>query len=319
MPEGLLPAYLAVGGDELKRREVMARMGSRHARSGGDPAFNREDFDGAQPPSPELLRSALDTLPFGDGFRLVAVRRADALPKPVSEAVVAYLQDPCPTTVLVMTAEKLPRSSRLYKAVAALGPKAVIDCAPRKRADLEAQVASMARARGLVLGPGAAAELVARVGESAPMLDSELARIAGSRQGAMSAQDVREAVARVAPGKPWGFLDAVCARDPALAMRELDALRGQSEIGLLSLLVTRLRELMAAKSLERRGRPQDLAQELGLQPWQVKRHAAWARGYTEEELARALEGAAACDAALKSRPDPQLALRRWVLSFCRPR
>ena len=37
------------------------------------------------------------------------------------------------------------------------------------------------------------------------------------------------------------------------------------------------------------------------------------------ELVDALRGAALCEEALKSSPDKDLAIQRWVLSFCTPR
>ncbi len=316
----LLPAYLAVGTDELKMRRVVERLDARLAKA-GDPAFNREEVDGAHAPEPALLRSMLDTLPFGSDFRLVVFRDVDKAPKAVTEEVVSYLADPCPTTVLAMTAARQPKTTRLYKAVAKLGDKAVIDCAPKKRWELPQQVVGMARSHGLAMDPDAADELVRRVGESTVMLDNELGKLAvslgpGARVGA---GEVRRLVARTAEVKPWDFLDAVCRRDAAGAMLLWAQMPSQSPVGLFALAVTRLRELVAAKALAARGRPGDLAAELGLQAWQVKNHAQWARNYTMGELVAALRRAADAEAELKSSPDKELVLQRWVLALCTPR
>ncbi len=318
---GLLPAYLAVGTDELKVRRVLERLDARLEKT-GDPAFNREEVDGADPPEPALLRSMLDTLPFGSDFRLVVLRDVDKAPKALTEEVVSYLADPCPTTVLAMTASKQPKTTRLYKAVARLGDKAVIECTPKRRWELPRQVEAMARSYGLTMGPQAAEELVRRVGESTVMLDNELAKLAvslGGRGSDVGAGDVRRLVARAAEVKPWDFLDAVCRRDAAGAMRLWAQMPSQSPFGLFSLAVTRLRELVAAKALAARGRPGDLAAELGLQAWQVKNHAQWARNFTMDELVGALRRAADAEAELKSSPDKDLVLQRWVLGLCAPR
>lgn len=317
----LLSAYLIVGTDELKRRRAVERLDGRLAQAGGDPAFNREEFDGASAPEPAALRASLDTLPFGSEFRLVVFTNVDKAPKPVTEAIVAYLADPCPSTVLAMTCEKQPKTTRLYKAVAKLGEKAVLDCAPKKRWELPQQVVGMARAHGLEMDAQAADVLVRLVGESTVMLDKELEKLAaalGPGRRATEA-DVRRLVVRIAEVKPWDFLDAVSQRDPAQAMQALAQMPSQSVFGLFSLTVSRIRELIAAKALEKRGCPGTLAAELGMQSWQVKNHASWARNYTMGELTAALRRAAQTEELLKSHPDRDLVFQRWVLDLCGPR
>lgn len=317
----LLGAYLAVGADELKQRHALERLDARLARAGGDPDFNRDEIDGSNSPDPAMLRSTLDTLPFGSEFRLVVVKGVDRAPKALTEEIVSYLANPCPTTVLFMTAAKLPKGTRLYKAVAKLGEKAVLDCTPKKRWELPRQVEGMVRSRGGSIDPEAAEELVRLVGESTTMLDNEAAKLVAALGGRapIGVADVRRLVPRIAEVKPWDFLDAVCRRDAALAMRLWSQMPNQSPFGLFSLAVTRLRELIAAKALASRGRSSDLASELGLQAWQVKNHAAWARNFTMGELVGALRAAVDAEAALKSSPDKELVLQRWVLSLCAPR
>lgn len=314
----LLPAYLMVGGDELKQRSALARLDARLEATGGDPEFNREVLDGTNPPEEAQLRAMLDTLPFGSDFRLVVLKDVDKAPKATTEALVSYLGNPCPSTVLAMTAAKLPKSTRLYKAVAALGATAVLDCAPKKRREIPQQVVGMARSRGKAMDVQAADLLVRLLGESTLMLDNEVGKLAvalGSKP-IIEESDVRRLVTRVSEVKPWDFLDAVAQRDPAQAARMLSLMPSQSPVGLFSLTVTRLRELVCAKALARRGSTQSLASELGLQAWQVKNHAAWARNYTMDELTAALRSAPACEEALKTLPDKQLSFQRWVFSFC---
>lgn len=317
----LLPVYLALGTDELKKRHSLEHMDARLRAAGGDPEFNRDEIDAAALADAALLRAKLDTLPFGSDFRLVVLEDVDKAPKAATEAVVAYLADPCPTTVLIMTASKQARTTRLYKAVAKFGEQAIIDCTPKKRWELPQQVVAMARSHGKEMGPEAAELLVRLVGESTVLIDNELAKLALNVGPAASItpDDVRRMVPRVAEVKPWDFLDALCKRDPAEAMRLYTQMPSQSLVGLFTLTVARLRELIAAKALAERGCPGTLAAELGMQAWQVKNHASWARNYTMAELVGALRSAPSCEEALKSTPDKELAFHRWILSFCTPR
>lgn len=317
----LLPAYLAVGTDELKRRHVVERLDKRLVSAGGDPTFNREELEGGAALEPAHVRSILDTLPFGSDFRLVIYNDVDKAPKAITEEIVAYLTDPSPSTVLMMTATKMPKTARLYKAVAKLGDKAILDCTPKKRWELPQQVVAMARTHGKTMDAEAADILVRLVGESTVMLDNELAKlaIALGPKAVINAEDVKRLVSRVAEVKPWDFLDAVSRREPAEAMRLYAQMPSQSPFGLFSLTVSRLRELITAKALADRGCPGTLAAELGMQQWQVKNHASWARNYTMAELVAALRSAPNCEMALKSSSQKDLAIQQWVLSFCTPR
>ena len=129
-PAALLAAYVTVGTDELKACRVFERMDKRLEEAGGDLDFDREVFAGDKLDDPALLRSSLDVLPFTSEMRLVVLHDVDKAPKPVTEAIVSYLENPNPTTVLLMSASKLAKTTRLYKAVAKFGTGAIIDCAP---------------------------------------------------------------------------------------------------------------------------------------------------------------------------------------------
>lgn len=312
----LLSAYLAVGADELKRQTVVRRL---KARLGDDPmvSFNLDEQTAGPSLAADDLLVSLDTMPFGSDFRLVIVHGAEKLAKDVSEAIVGYLAGPNPDTVLCLEATSLPKSTRLYKAVAKVGPRAVIDCSPKKRWELPKLVRSMAVAHGTTISEAAAKELVSRVGESTVYLDTQLETLAAlTRQaGVITLADVEGHVARTAEVKPWDFLDAVSERDAKRALGLLALMDAASPLALESLLCTRIRELVCAKALEARGEGALLAQTLGKQAWQVKNHQRWARGFTERELVSALAGAVACERQLKGSGDGEAAFRAWVLSI----
>lgn len=313
---GLLPAYLIVGTDELKAKELVRRLKGR--LEPGFEAFNLDERIANSDMDAQELLSSLNTLPFGSGFRLVIVSSADHLLKPVSEALITYLGDPNRDCVLCLVAEKLAKTTRLYKAIGKLGKGSVIDCSPAKRWDLPKRVIRMAEVRGIRMNEAAANELVARVGESTTMLDRQVGTLAElcRNAGAITRQDVERYVTRIAEVKPWDFLDAVCARDAARAIELYKLMTDPSEIALVSMLVGRIRELICAQSLAARGQGSLLAETLGKQQWQVKGHARWASGFGRGELARALTACEKCDMSLKSGGDPRTEFTDLVLHVC---
>ena len=312
----LLPAYLVVGSDELKAKNVVARLKRR--LEPGFEAFNLDERAAASDMEPLDLVASLNTLPFGSGFRLVLVTGAEHLPKEVSEALITYLKDPNPNAVLCLVAEKLPKTARLYKAVAKVGDKSVIECAPAKPWDLPKRIAQMAQQRGMRIEDRAATELVSRVGESTTMLDRQVGTLCELCRGAgvITLADVERHVTRTAEVKPWVFLDAVSARDGRRALELYGLMQNPSEIALVAMLVGRLRELVCVQSLAQRGQAASVASTLGKQAWQIKNHARWAARFGKGELARALMACARCDKALKTGEDPQIAFTRLVVEVC---
>ena len=314
----LLPAYLIVGADELKRDVAVRRLRSRVPVDMAD--FNLDELDGASLEEPGQLISSAQTMPFCADFRLVIVNGAGELAKPVSEAVVSYLADPNPQCVLCLVAEKLAKNTRLYKAVAKVGPHSVIDCAPLKRWELPPYVVKLAQKRGLSMDNAAAQELVERVGESTVALDNQIATLAQlvGDAGRITLADVEANVAQIAEVSPWAFADAVCERNAPRAMEMLNLMKAPSLVFLHSVLVGRIRELICAKSLDARGAASGLARELGRQSWQVKNHVRWSRAFGEEELLELLGQAAVCERALKGSQDSEAAFARFVLAMASP-
>ncbi len=314
----LLPAYLIVGSDGLKRETAVKRLRSHMPDDAAD--FNLDEIFGSTLEDAESLLGSLETMPFCADFRLVIVHDADKLAKPASEALVSYLADPNPSCVLCLVAEKLAKNTRLYKAVAKVGAKAVIDCSPMKRWDLPPYVVKLAAKHGVTMDTAAAEELVNRSGESTVMLDNQVATLAellgaGTR---ITKADVEANVAQTAEVSPWAFADAACERKAARAMELLNLMQNPSLVFLHSVLVGRLRELICAKSLATRGASSQLAGELKRAPWQVKNHAAWARKFSDGELEKLLAEAAVCERALKGSADSDAAFAKFVLAFAVP-
>ena len=311
----LLGAYLAVGEDELKRRRVIGKLRERIQQM-GDLTFNHDVFDAAVSSGSDIAISC-NTLPFASPVRLVEVNHAEKLSKQDADVVAAYLAAPNSSTVLLVSSEKLAKNSKLYKAIAALGPEAVIDCAPMKRYELVKALRSMAVGHGFALSDRAASRLVELVGEDTVRLDSELRKLALAHRGndPVSDREVEEYVARTSEAKPWEFVDAFSRRDAKACMRILPLLGSTSPYSLLAMCTSRLRELCCAQSLAQRGEARAIAQTLKQPDWRVKNHVSWSRNFTPSELRRAFTTARDCERAMKSGADPDAAFEKWFLDI----
>ena len=249
----LLPAYLINGEDQLKRETVLKRLRSR-LEAMGDLDFNCDTFDGKDALGGDIV-AACNTMPFGIDKRLVIVRNADDLKKADSEALVAYLASPADFTVLALLANKLAKNTRLYKAAAAVGPKAVIDCAPRKAYELPSQVRAMATSHGIAMTDSAAKLLVELVGEDTVHLDVELKKIALAHAGTqpVAPEEVSALVTRTSQAKPWDFTTPFTQRNVAECVRVRAKLGDTSAYALIGFCVSSLREMLTCHALAARG------------------------------------------------------------------
>ena len=115
------------------------------------------------------------------------------------------------------------------------------------------QVVVMAKAHGATITPRAAEELVSRAGENSRMLDNELKKLVEMVGTSIDLPDIERHIARTAEAKPWDLLNAMSARNMEKTLQLLALQPDKSEVRLYMLLVGRLRELIMAKALDRRG------------------------------------------------------------------
>ncbi len=313
----LLPVYLAVGEDTLKRRAVANRLRARLSKI-TDLSFNSDTFNG-ELSSGEDIVAACNTLPFASSVRLVEVELVDKLKKTDAETLIAYVSDPNDTTVLFLVAEKLAKNTRLYKAIAKRGQQSVIDCTPPKSYELPKKVRSMATSHKITITEAAAKRLIDFIGEDTVHLDSELRKLALSHRGndAVTEHEIIDMVSCSAEIKPWEFVDAFSARSTHKCLSYLNRMNSVSPHALIAMCTTRLRELVCAKSLLQRGNPHALASVLKLQDWRVKNHIAWAKGFTPEELRLAFISSRNAEEEMKSGRDPDEVFMLWMLSILR--
>lgn len=77
---GLLPAYLIVGTDGVKRDHAVSRMKARLEKS-GMVEFNLDERDMTKDPEIESIIGSLNTFPMGSEFRLVTLMAAQSSPR----------------------------------------------------------------------------------------------------------------------------------------------------------------------------------------------------------------------------------------------
>lgn len=314
--EKLLPVYLALGEDELKRKAAIQRI-----KAYVEPAyqaFNLSEFDARTLPEFTALSDALEQIPFSDERRVVIVYYADKFSKDSCDALLNYLLKPNPTTILLLSAEKLAKNSPLRKEVAKFGKTAVIDCEIPKGYAFTEYIREIAQNRyGIVLETAALRALIDSYGqENMSLLENGLSMLAQTGKKRLGVLDVKSVLPKLQSPKPWLLADALANRDYSQALSLFSCRSNGEEPLLFWYIVNKLRELICARALINEGNPQKLSELLGGPSWKYKNHITQAKLFSSTHLSRCLQRATTVEKAMKGSSDTSIAFELWFDYIC---
>ena len=221
------PVTLVKGDDEVLLRDAAHEL-IRKLSAGLDPSFAVEEIGRAQFQPPESseasirpLVDAAQTPPFLTDRRVVVGRDVEMFTRAEQVApLVAYLDDPLPTTslVLVFGPGRLPKP--LAEAVARCGGEQLDTSPGRKVAPwVDDQVAAV----GLKLDKSASQRLVEWLGDDPQRLVGVLSTLKGTYGvGAkLSASDIEPFLGEAGGVPPWELTDAIDKGDIPVALDRL--------------------------------------------------------------------------------------------------
>lgn len=318
---GLLSAYLVVGIDEQKRIAAVKRLKSYVAPEWAD--FCIDERSATELTEPQQLLDPLLSVPFGSDLRIVIIHDAKVLKKPLLDALVDYLKDPNPTSVLCLEGDSFDKRTALYKAIAKLDAKAIINCGDLTPYNVDKYITKLAQQKGLNMDLAATKEMAYRLGTDTVAIDNHLNNFIEiyGKDVRITKAFIEKHVAQMSDIKPWDIADALAARDVTKALKLLHDVKADEYVLFEMAITKRIEELICTKSLIARGQTQLLEQELKMNPkiaWKLtKDYQAYARNFTMDELLDLLKACAICDKALKSSPDAETALTELVLKFAR--
>lgn len=241
--------------------------------------------------------------------RCVVVRSLENLPEESVAGLLAYAAAPVDDVALVLVHGGGPRGSGTLAKLRKLAPVTEVRSAEIKPWDLPKFVVAECQARGARIDTEAAGALVQAVGENLRMLASAVEQLVTDFPGVrLSEAQVAQYFGGRAEVKNFEIADAM------LAGRRLQAMEGVrwaietgvSPVYLLSSVAGQLRTLANYVGGNRGG----------INPFQLKKLPAVARGWSDASLAAAIRAVARADADLKgAASDPEYTLERLVLTL----
>jgi len=260
------------------------------------------------------------TMPAFSDRRLIVIKKASSLRIGQKEALLDYLSDPSPWSVLVFVSNKAKPglTGKFMKALKAKGEVKYL------RAPYEEKVAPWivkeARARGKTISPEACESLIALTGGSLTALKSELDKITlftGDKK-VIEADDVAEAGLDVKADTIFNLSDAIGDRDLKKAFLLYAKLSAEPSLVIVGAIARQMRVLMKLKTAMHDGVAWDqLAGVAGVPPFTIKKYKESCRLFTMEELKGALRYLFEMDMSLKSSALPEeVAMPELIIKLC---
>lgn len=313
------PVYCLFGEETY----LVEKETKRLVEAAVDPAFkdfNLSVYYATEAKGEEICEAAL-SLPMFAERRVVWIKRAESLSAAASDILLAYLQQPSPSTCLVFQAGKLDQRKKLFlelkkQAVLVEGKKLYENQVPEF-------IVAEVRERGKKIG-GEALELLAyltgtNLQEVVAQVDKAVLYV-GPRPE-ISAADVRAIVSDTKIDSIFEFTDAIGARQADKALRCLLTILRDNDAPLyvLNMLVRHFRQLWIVRSLleQRITAAEEVAKIGGLNPFVARKSIPQAKNFHPAQLQEFFEDFMATDFALKGGSGmPELVLERLVLKIC---
>ncbi|MEU8155487.1 DNA polymerase III subunit delta [Micromonospora sp. NPDC048986] len=316
-PASLAPILLVLGDEELLATRAVTEAVAK-VRS-VDPEVDVREYQASALTVGEVAEMLSPSL-FG-GRRLLILRSGQDARKDLVAALLAYAKNPDPEVQLLVLHLGGAKGKAFADGLRAAGATVVPAAKLKGHRDRVAFVRDEIRRAGGKCTDDAAEALIAAVGNDLRELAAACSQLVADTDGRISA----EAVSRYYRGRVevTGFTvaDATMVGDVPAA---LEALRWALHVGvdpvpIADALADGVRTVARVASAGR-GSPYQLASSLGMPAWKIERAQRQGRGWTPEGLVRAMQVAAACNAAVKGGSDDRAyALERAVFSVAAAR
>lgn len=312
------PLYGVFGEEDFLVHQTLDLFQSCPAFA-ANPSLNVERFHADDAPPARVLESAR-TLPFLGSRRLVLLLEADHYKADQLSEFLPYMDNPAPSTCLVLSGGKLDMRTRFAKSLAVKGRLHIFKkMYPRQ---VGPWLKERAKQRGKQLSLGAQEMLTELAGLGLGALDSEVEKLSlyVGKRSAIGEADVAAVTGKGRLYSIFDFTDALAAGrlDRALtAYDQLDSL-GEPPVKILAMVVRLFRQILQARRVvDARGSLEELQQSLRLPPAAARTLWQAAGRHGEPALANGLRRLLLADLALKSSPGAdRIIMERLVWDLC---
>ena len=308
------PLHLVLGEEELLiERAVREALTASRAIDATAELTRVRVSDLTAPELAELVSPSL----FSEG-RVIVLESAQDISQELADAVTSYLKDPADGIVLVVvhTGGGRSKAGKTLPAVLKKAGAEITEC-PKltKPAEREQFIRHEVRRVGGKIDAAGVAALLEAVGSDLRELSSAATQLVADAGGTVDADAVHRYHRGRADVTGFAVAEKAVSGDRSAA---LESLRWAMQLGVPHVLVADALadavRTIARVSGAGRGNPNQLAGELGMPPWKIRKAQGQVRGWNQDGLATAMRVVARLNAEVKGvAADPGYALERAVL------
>ncbi|MGZ4593372.1 MAG: DNA polymerase III subunit delta [Actinomycetes bacterium] len=312
------PVTLVTGPEELLRDRAIADV-LRRARA-ADPETEVHQLTAPSLDVGVLTGHASPSL-FGE-FTLIVVQEIQDAPDDVAAEIKAYVAHPPEGAALILVHPGGVKGKGLLDA-AKKGGAVVVDCKQIKwESDKLRFVQGEFAAARRKISADAATALVDALGNDLRELASACTQLVADTTGTVDRSVVERYHAGRVEVSGFKVADATVEGRPEEALRLLrHALAtGNDPVPINAAIAAGLRNLARVGGVSRNARPDDVARDLGIAPFQVKKARGQLAGWSADGVAAAITAVAVADEQIKGGgADPVYALERAIVAIGRAR
>jgi len=314
----LAPLYLLYGDEPYLVERAVKRLLER-AVDPGFRDFNFNAFYGNEVKGEEIF-SVAQTLPMFADRRVVLVKKGGELSAAAMEVLLPYLQDPCPSTCLVLQAEKIDGRKKFFAEFKKKGE--VVEFKRPYENQLGPYVRDEVRAAGKKIESAAAELLAYLVGNNLQELVSQIEKLCTycGKKETVGVEDVKTIVSDTKVENVFEFTDALGSKELGRSLTMLTSILsdGEAPLRVLGAVARHFRQLWQVRELLDRRVPQgELAKAAGINPYFLKKVVDQARNCAPAELQVIFERMLELDLAFKSGGREDALFERFVMECCR--
>ena len=309
-------AYLLYGEERYLIRQYRDKL--KKAIVTEDDTMNFSSFEGTEINQKEIIDLA-ETLPFFAEKRLI-IMEDTGLFKKGGEDLAEYLPSAPESTFFVFVEEEVDKRSKMYKAIGK-SEGSSIEFSQQSDDTLAKWVGGRIKKEGKGMTQAAYNLFIAKTGSDMENIDKELEKLLCYclEKDTIEEADVEAITTEQIQSKVFDMVDAISSHKQKTALDlyyDLLALK-EPAMRIMFLITRQFQMLMIVKSMSNRGfGNKDIASKAGCPEWAVKKYQAQGRGYSLEQLKKAVNDGVSYEEAVKTgQMNDQLAVELFIMQY----
>ncbi len=328
------PIYFIYGTEELLIEEEIQRLLNR-ALGPKERGLNYHVFSGEENTPQEIVQAA-QTLPMLARYRFALVKEADKIDPEGLDLFRRYVENPSPTTCLVLRSETVGPWKPLLPKIEKSGK--VVEYSRLKGRALATWIRGRMAEKGKTISEEAADYLLEIVGDNLYQLENALEKafLSAGVKGTIELHDLEGTVADVKVSTVFELTEAIGHQDVAKALNILEKVLSSKAVSfrreegaskmddpvpiLLSMMARQYRLIWKVKEkLSEHWGAAEAAKMLKMSPWTVRTLVDQSKKFTESSLRNGILKCHRTDLAIKRGRGPkELLMEKLVIDLCHP-